>query len=148
MYGELYPEQETWKYPKAGENNSVVSAHIYDLASGQTVMADLGDTQEFYLPRIQWRSQEEVAIQKLNRLQNHLELVLADAKTGKTRVLLTEDAKSYIEVSNLTWRMEKWHFMEQDDDFLWVSEREGYYHIYRYDGEGKLVKDLTPGKLE
>lgn len=148
MYTGLYPYPETWKYPKAGEKNSVVSAHIYDVKSGNTVMVELGDSKEFYIPRIQWRSNEEVAIQKLNRLQNHLELVLADAQTGKTRVLLSEDSKSYIEVSDLTWRMEKWHFLEQDDDFLWVSEMDGYYHIYRYDGEGKLVKDLTPGKLE
>ena len=148
VYGELYPHPETWKYPKAGETNSVVSVHVYDVNSGNTRMADLGDEKDFYIPRIQWRSNQEVALQKLNRLQNHLELVIVDAATGRSRVLLTEESASYLEVSNLTWRMEKWHFLEQDDDFLWVSEMGGYYHIYRYDGEGKRVRDLTPGEYE
>lgn len=148
VFGELYPHPETWKYPKAGEKNSVVSAHVYELTSGNTIMADMGEATDFYLPRMRWRTNDEVAVQQLSRLQNHLELVLIDAGTGKTRSLLTESSESYIEVSDLTWRMEKWHFLEQDDDFLWVSEKEGFYHIYRYDGEGNLVKDLTPGEYE
>ena len=143
FYGDLYPRLYTYKYPKAGEDNSIVNIYVYHLDNNETVKMDVGEETDQYLPRIKWTNDANIlAIERLNRLQNHLDILLADAQTGHSRVMYSEDNKYYIDITdNLT-------FVNENDKFLITSERDGYNHIYLYTIEGDLVKQLTSGKWE
>ncbi|MEA3497068.1 MAG: DPP IV N-terminal domain-containing protein [Bacteroidota bacterium] len=142
FYGDLYPELYKFKYPKAGEDNSIVSIHVYDLKSNTTKTMDVGKETDQYIPRIKWtHNSDELCITRLNRLQNKLELLIADVNSGKSKVIFTEENKYYIEITdNLT-------FLD-DNSFIWTSEKDGYNHIYLYDMKGKLVKQLTKGNWD
>ena len=141
-YGTLYPTEYKFKYPKAGEENSKVSIYIYDLKTNNRVQADLGSDYE-YIPRIKWtNSGNTLSIQRMNRLQNKLELLFADATTGKAKVILTETSDTYVDVSdNLT-------FLPNANQFIWDSERDGYNHLYLYDLNGTLVNQITKGNWD
>ena len=142
-YGELYPELYTYKYPKAGEDNSIVEIFVYNLEAGQSVKMDIGPETDQYIPRIKWTQDPDVlAIQRLNRLQNHLDILLADASTGKSHILYSEDNKYYIDITDdLT-------FLPGKQQFLTTSEKDGFNHIYLYNMDGTLSKQLTSGKWE
>ena len=136
----LYPEWYSFKYPKAGEDNSIVEIYVYDLESGKTVKMDTGKETDIYLPRIAWTKDANVlAIQRLNRHQNHLEILAADATTGKSRVFYDETNDYYIDITD------DWHFLEDGKTFLMTSERSGYNHIYLCSLDGKQAKQLTDG---
>ncbi len=139
----LYPEWYSFKYPKAGEDNSIVGIYVYDLASGKTVKMDTGTETDIYLPRIAWTKDANVlAIQRLNRHQNHLEILAADATTGKSRVFYDETNDYYIDITD------DWNFLEDGKRFLMTSEKSGYNHIYLYNLDGSLVRQLTDGKWD
>ena len=136
----LYPEWYSFKYPKAGEDNSIVEIYVYDLENGKTVKMDTGKETDIYLPRIAWTKDANVlAIQRLNRHQNHLEILAADATTGKSRVFYDETNDYYIDITD------DWHFLEDGKTFLMTSERSGYNHIYLCTLDGKQAKQLTDG---
>ena len=136
----LYPDWYSFKYPKAGEDNSIVEIYVYDLESGKTVKMDTGKETDIYLPRIAWTKDANIlAIQRLNRHQNHLEILAADATTGKSRVFYDETNDYYIDITD------DWHFLEDGKRFLMTSEKSGYNHIYLYNLDGSLVKQLTNG---
>ncbi|MGY5851600.1 S9 family peptidase [Salegentibacter sp. F14] len=139
---ELYPRQEVFKYPKAGETNSEVSLHLYDLASAKTEDVALTDYKDFYIPRIKWTKDPEVlSVQVLNRHQNKLDLIFVDAEDNETEVVMTETDEAYIDITdNLT-------FLE-DNNFIWTSERDGWNHIYLYDEDGELENQVTSGQWE
>ncbi|MGZ3866295.1 MAG: S9 family peptidase [Bacteroidia bacterium] len=143
IYNGLYPEQYKFKYPKAGEDNSIVSVHIYDLATKKTVTVDIGKETNIYIPRIIWTGDANIlSVQRMNRLQNKLELLFADATTGSTKVILTEEAKTYIDISDdLT-------FLKDNKGFIWSSEKDGFNHLYHYDFTGKLVNQITKGNWD
>lgn len=143
MYnGGLYPEKVTFKYPKAGEDNSIVSVHIYDAATKKTVMADIGAEKDIYIPRITWTEDANLCIQRMNRLQNKIELLFANAATGTSKVILTEEAKTYIDITdNLT-------FLPGNKGFIWSSEMDEFNHLYYYDMNGKLVNQITKGNWD
>jgi len=142
-YGELYPELDTYKYPKAGEDNSLVDIYIYDVAAGKAVKVDVGPETDQYIPRIKWTADAaKLAVQRLNRLQNHLDILLADASTGNTSVIYTEDNPYYIDITDdLT-------FTPDGKYFIMSSEKSGYNHLYYYGMDGKLVKQLTSGNWD
>ena len=136
----LYPDWYSFKYPKAGEDNSIVEIYVYDLESGKTVKMDTGKETNIYLPRIAWTKDANVlAIQRLNRHQNHLEILTADATTGKSRVFYDETNDYYIDITD------DWHFLEDGKRFLMTSERSGYNHIYLCNLDGTQAKQLTNG---
>ena len=136
----LYPDWYSFKYPKAGEDNSIVEIYVYDLESGKTVKMDTGKETDIYLPRIAWTKDANVlAIQRLNRHQNHLEILAADATTGKSRVFYDETNDYYIDITD------DWHFLEDGKRFLMTSERSGYNHIYLCNLDGTQAKQLTSG---
>ena len=136
----LYPEWYSFKYPKAGEDNSIVGIYVYDLESGKTVKMDTGEETDIYLPRIAWTKDANVlAIQRLNRHQNHLEILAANATTGQSRVFYDETNDYYIDITD------DWHFLDDGNSFLMTSEKSGYNHIYLYLLDGTLVKQLTDG---
>ncbi len=138
-----YPEEYTYKYPVAGENNSIVQIYTYDLATGKTVKMDVGENTDQYIPRVKWTTQpDKLAIERLNRLQNHLDVLVADASTGKTKTIYTEDNKYYIDITDdLT-------FLPDGRHFLMTSEKDGYNAIYLYDMDGKKAKQLTKGNWD
>jgi len=141
--GGLYPEYETFKYPKVGEKNAVVSIHIYDIASKKTITADTGTETDIYFPRIKWtQNPKQLCVFRMNRHQNKLELLLADANSGKTDLLLKETNKYYIDIDDdLT-------FLKDGKHFIWTSEQSGFNHIYLYDMKGKKKKQLTSGDYD
>jgi len=143
MYGDLYPEHSKYKYPKAGEDNSIVTLSIWNTDSGKTTGIDIGKETDSYIPRIKWTTDPEViSFYRLNRHQNKLELLLAQAETGISKVIYTEENKCYIEINDhLT-------FLGNGKEFLLSSEKDGFRHIYLYDMSGKLVRQLTTGNFE
>ena len=143
MYGKLYPTQTKFKYPKAGEANSTISILVYDLRSELNAEMEIGKEADIYIPRIQFTKDNNVlAIQRLNRLQNKLEILLANTSTGKSSVIYTEENKYYVEITdNLT-------FLNDNKTFIITSERNGYNHLYQYDLKGKLVKQITNGNFD
>lgn len=142
-YGNLYPDHHKFKYPKAGEDNSIVSIHIYNVSTGKIIQVDTGEETDIYLPRLQWtKDPSKLALQRLNRHQNHLEILLADANTGKTHLIYSEKNKYYIDITNdLTFLNDKKHF-------LITSEQSGYNHIYVCDLNGKQIRPVTSGNWD
>lgn len=143
MFNGLYPEDYKFKYPKAGEDNSIVEIFVYDLETGNTTKMNTGEETDIYFPRIKWTEDANVlAIQRLNRHQNHLEILAADATTGQTTVFYDETNPYYIDVTD------NWTFLEDGKRFLMTSEKDGYNHIYLYLMDGTPVKQLTSGDWE
>ncbi|WP_028872397.1 S9 family peptidase [Psychroserpens burtonensis] len=144
VYGQqLYQTQTVFKYPKAGETNSEVSLHIFDLAKNNTQEVKLNRTySDFYIPRIKWSNDANVlSAQYINRHQNELDLWVINAETLSGDLVLAETDKAYIDVtSNLTFL--------KDNSFIWTSEKDGWNHIYHYDKTGKLINQVTSGDWE
>lgn len=144
IYGEgLYPEQEVFKYPKAGEANALVSLHIYDLKSKKINDVKLSKSySDFYIPRIEWTNDANVlSAQYTNRHQNELDLWMVNANDMSSKLVLAEKDTAYIDVTdNLTFL--------KDNSFIWTSETDGYNHIYHYSNDGKLINQVTKGPWE
>ncbi|MCV9931519.1 S9 family peptidase [Flavobacterium sp. LS1R47] len=139
---DLYPTIETFKYPKAGEKNALVSLHIYDAAANATKEVKLGNYNDFYIARMKWTNDTNtLSAQVLNRHQNNLDLLFVDGTSGASKVVLNEKDKAYIDVTdNLTFL--------KDNSFIWTSEKDGFNHIYLYDKTGKLKNQVTKGNWE
>jgi len=137
---ELYPTQQVFKYPKAGEKNAVVTLQMYNVSDKKTMTINVGEYE--YIPRIKWTNNTNtLSITTLNRHQNNLNLYFVDAKTANAKVVLNETDKAYIDIhDNLTFL--------KDNSFIWTSEKDGFNHIYHYSKEGKLIKQLTSGNWE
>ncbi len=144
VYGsELYQTQQVFKYPKAGETNSKVSLHIYDLRNKENQVVKVEKKyDDFYIPRIKWTTKADVlSAQYMNRDQNELDLWLIDAKKNKSTLVIAEKDIAYIDITdNLT-------FLD-DNSFIWTSEKDGYNHIYHYRESGKLKNQITKGNWE
>ncbi len=141
----LYPEYRTFKYPKAGEGNSIVSVHIYDINTQKTITVDLGKEKDIYIPRIRWTKDANIlSIFKLNRLQNKFELIFADAQTGKTKTVYTETNKYYIDESDF----DNLQFLDDGKHFVMTSERDGWKHLYLHNIKGNTVRQLTSGSWD
>jgi dipeptidyl-peptidase-4 len=140
---DAYPEYETFKYPKVGEVNSIVSAHIYDIEKDKTLEIASGEGKDIYFPRLKWtQDPNKLCLFRMNRHQNELELLLADAQSGKTSVLLEETNNYYIDITDdLT-------FLKDGQHFIWTSEKSGYNHIYLYGMDGREKVQLTKGKYD
>ncbi|HLP64062.1 S9 family peptidase [Flavobacterium sp.] len=138
----LYPTAETFKYPKAGEKNAIVSLHVYDVNGKSSKTINLGSYNDFYIARMKWTNDANVlSAQVLNRHQDNLDLIFVDGTTGVAKVVLNEKDKAYVDVTdNLTFL--------KDNSFIWTSEKDGYNHIYVYDKTGKLKNQVTKGNWE
>lgn len=133
----LYPIESKFKYPKAGEENAIVSVHIYDLKSKKTSKVDLGVEKDQYVPRIFWAPDGELCIFKLNRHQNKLIILKSDSK-GKTKKMLSEENKYFIDINDYIT-------FTDSDKFLWLSDQDGFTHIYLHNLCGEKIKQLTQG---
>lgn len=143
LYGTLYPEEYRFKYPKAGEDNAVVSIHIFDLQTGQTLALDTGDEHDQYIPRIKWTADaEKLAVYRLNRHQNHLEILSFDVTSGEAQLLYEEKNRYYIEIND------DLYFTRDGQSFFISSEKSGFNHLYRYDMNGNLLNPVTSGQWD
>ena len=142
---QLYPGVYSYKYPKAGEKNSVVSVLIYDLKSKSSVTSEVGKDTDQYIPRIKWTADaSDLAIMKVNRLQNKLDIVLTNPYTGDTRAFFTEKNKRYISEDFY----DDFIFLPDNKYIVLNSERDGYSHLYLYDRQGIEVKKLSIGDFD
>ncbi len=141
MYGDLYPREERFKYPKAGEDNSKVEVYVYHLDSKKTVKTIIPNSYE-YISRINWTNDSKhIALQTLNRHQNHLEIYLSDVVTGESKSIYKETNERYIEVPTT-------EFLKTKDQFIITSEKDGFNHIYLYNINGDLVNQVTKGNWD
>ncbi|MBC3757139.1 S9 family peptidase [Hyunsoonleella sp. SJ7] len=144
IYGKtLYPNQQVFKYPKAGEANSKVSLHIYDLGDEKTEDVKVDKHyKDFYIPRMKWANNPDIlSIQFMNRRQNELDLWFVNVKENRPTLVLKERDEAYVDITyNVTFL--------KDDSFIWTSEKDGYNHIYHYSKSGDLINQITKGNWE
>lgn len=141
----VYPGERRFKYPKAGEKNSVVEVWVYDVKAGQNIKMDTGKETDIYLPKIIWSySGKDLGIIRMNRPQNRLELLFANPYTGDSRLIYTEKNKRYIETDFL----DNLQFLPDDKSFVVLSEQDGYKHLYLYDLAGVQISKLTEGNYD
>lgn len=140
-YDNLYPTEERFKYPKAGEDNSKVEIYIYDLVSGKSEKANISGGFE-YIIRMDWTNDSKsVMLQTMNRHQSNLKMHLIDVASNTDKIILEESHGKYVEIPTT-------YFLETKDQFIITSEKDGYNHIYLYDLSGKLVNQITKGNWE
>ncbi len=144
---QLYPSGYKFKYPKAGEANSVVTIHTYDLASASDKLMDIGKVVDQYIPRIKWTMDANtLSIVRMNRYQNKLELLFNNATTGESKVVYTESCDTYIDIHE--GQGDYVYFTADKSSFIITQERDGYNHIYIYDMTGKLMNQITKGNWD
>ncbi len=141
--GNLYPEEMKFKYPKAGEENSKVSAFMYQLSNKKLSKIDLSAFKGYYIINVvPTQKYDEVVLITSERNQNAMDILKVNTKTGKTTKLFTEIDEKWIDTDkNII------EFLE-DNSFIWASERDGYRHLYWYNENGKLKKQITKGNWE
>ena len=145
-WGKLYPTDYKYKYPKAGEPNSTVKVFIFNLTDNKSVEVEIGKETDQYIPRIRWTNDANVlSLNRLNRLQNKMEILHAEATTGKTNVILTEESKTYVDVENFA---DDVYYLTDNKSFIMSSEKDGFKHLYQYDMTGKLIRQITNGNWE
>ena len=134
----LYPVVTRIPYPKVGTTNSAVRIGVVDVGSRQTRwMKTPGDPRDTYLARLEWRDGKTLAIQQLNRLQNQNDLLLADVGTGEVRSVFRDTSSAWVEV------MDEVPWIDDGKSFLWLSERDGWRHVYRVPREGGAPELVT-----
>lgn len=139
----IYPSEFAYKYPKAGETNAHVSVCVYDTYYKSVKTMDV-DTKNAYIPRIKWTGMpDQLAIFRLNRNQNKLEMFYANPKSTVCKTIYTEEDKRYVDFMQI----DEWHWMA-DGSFLVVNEMDGYRHLHLYDKNGLHKKLLTPGNWD
>jgi dipeptidyl-peptidase 4 len=145
-----YPEYTDIPYPKVGAENPTVRIGVVDIESGENVWLDF-DTGEGYIPRLYWTSiDEQLALVHLNRAQNHLQLWFFDVTNGTGHLVMEEISEAgWIDVFDFFAGIDDLFFFPSDrEDFLWVSDRDGWSHLYRYDYNGNLINQVTSGEWE
>jgi dipeptidyl-peptidase-4 len=142
QFDDYYNSQYRYKYPKAGEDNSVVDIYIYNIASGQKVKAQF-EQGDIYIPRIKWTQDDNIlCLFWMNRHQNHLKLLLTQAQSGVSNLLYEEKNKYYIDIND------DLRFLSDKKSFLFTSEMNGYQQIYIYSMDGKTKTQIHKGKFD
>ncbi|HEY0355280.1 MAG TPA: DPP IV N-terminal domain-containing protein, partial [Flavisolibacter sp.] len=142
IYDDKYNKQYNYKYPKAGEENSKVQIHIYNLATGADVKAQY-EQGDIYIPRIKWTKQDnKLVVYWMNRHQDHLKLLLTDAGTGEAKTMYEEKNKYFVEIND------NWWFLKDGKHFMFTSDMNGYTQLYNYSIDGKKKLQLTKLKYD
>jgi dipeptidyl-peptidase 4 len=138
----IYPEIVSYKYPKAGEKNSIVTIHIYNVKTGETLKVETGEKTDQYIPRLRWpENLDSPVFYRLNRRQDTLEILLANPESGQTKVIYQEANDYYIDETNFDYVT----FLPDKEHFVVLSEKSGYLHLYLFNMEGEEVRRLTSG---
>jgi dipeptidyl-peptidase-4 len=134
----VYPTLTRFPYPKTGTRNSAVRIGVVDVSKRSTVwIQPPGDPRESYIARMEWVDSNTLALERLNRLQNRNELLLADASTGDTRTIYRDESKTWVDVvDSVRW-------LPGNREFLWESEKDGWRHVYRSGRDGRGEKRVT-----
>ena len=134
---------EPQRFPQPGTPNADVRLGVVAAVGGPTRWMDIGETRDHLLARVDWApDSRELAYQRLNRVQNHLDLGFADVHTGASRVILSENDSYWVNVND------DFRFLNQGKQFLWGSERDGYLHLYICSVEDKHISQITKGDWE
>lgn len=142
MYDNAHNSDYRYKYPKAGDDNSVVDIYIYDVKNGSKAKAQY-ESDDIYIPRIKWTTDDrQLVVFWMNRHQNVLKLLSTDATTGKSSTLYEEKNKYFVEIND------DWWFLKDGKNYLFTSEMNGYRHLYLYGLDGATKKQLTKGNAE
>ena len=143
-----YPEWTVMPFPKVGQENAEVRIGVVDVESGETRWMDTGITGEHYVPRIYWTSDPNtLAVVTLNRLQNHLQLFFFDVRSGERRLVMEERSEGWIDVFDFFAQvLHYFYFPEGVEEFFWISDRDGWNHLYRYSYDGRLLNQVTAGE--
>ena len=140
----LYPELTSYPYPKVGQTNAAVRVGVVKASGGRTTwLRSNTDPRNTYLPEMEWsKDSRQVLFQQLNRLQNTDWVIGGDPRNGATQVLLTECDSAWVDV------VETWPWVENGKRFLWLSERDGWRHLYAVDRTNQGSTLLTPGAFD
>lgn len=141
-----YPILKTWAYPKTGERNSACRVGVVAAIGGATTWVDVpGDTKtDYYIPRMEWAGNaNELVIRRVNRLQNAIDVLLADATTGKAKVVHTDRDGAWLDVHDDAVR-----WVEQGAAFTWISERDGWRHLSLVSRDGSTTRKVTRGEYD
>ena len=142
LYDNTYNKEYRYKYPKAGEANSKVEIHIYELATGKDVKAQY-EQGDIYIPRIKWtRDDNKLIVFWMNRHQDHLKLLSTDASTGHAETVYEEKNKYFVEIND------DWWFLKDGKNLLFTSEMDGFRHLYMQSLDGKKMVQVTKGNHE
>jgi dipeptidyl-peptidase 4 len=142
LFDSVYNKDYRYKYPKAGEANSKVEIHLYDLASGKDVKAQY-EQGDIYIPRIKWtQADDKLVVYWMNRHQNNLKLLLTNAATGASTTMYDEKNKYYIDITD------DWWFLKDGNNFVFTSEMNGYNQLYLYSIDGKKKVQLSKVKAD
>ncbi len=135
----LYPTQEKFKYPKAGEENSKVSIHILNVNTKKSFQVNENDFE--YTPRIYWtKDSKNLCVFKLNRHQNHLKLLFTNPESKKTVLIYEEKDSRYIDIHD--------NIKFLNTGFIWSSEKDGFNHLYKFSYDSKKMFQITSGEYE
>ena len=147
---DIYSKVIPVEYPKVGEQPSPVKIAVVNIETAKTTLMNIpGDPANNYLPRMEWSGVNELIVQQLNRKQNESKLYFCNASTGETRLFHTETDKGWIDIKS-RWNDDDprgWEFIENGKSFLWVSEKDGWRHIYKVTRDGKETL-LTVGNYD
>ena len=140
----LYPKLTTFAYPKVGQQNSACRVGIIPATGGETRWLDVpGDLRDHYIARLAWTpNSRNVLLQQLNRRQNANRVLLADARSGQVADVLTERDAAWVDVDD------EFHWLAQGQRFSWISDRDGWRHVYLAALPGGEVKLATPGNYD
>ncbi|WP_237062645.1 S9 family peptidase [Microbulbifer zhoushanensis] len=127
------------RYPAAGRPNVLVKLGVLDVSSGDIQWVDLGENRDIYIPRVEWARDDLLSYQWQDRSQQTLALRLVDIGSGKTRTLLEEKSETWVNLHD------DLKFLQDSDRFVWSSERDGFRHLYLYNLDGELLRQLTRG---
>ena len=149
IYDNLYPTQYKFKYPKAGEDNSLVAIKVFDFDNLKTFDFDIGKNPDIYIPRIIWSKKDnELIVFKMNRLQNNLDLLSGKFNDQNNPISGINVSKIYSEKSSTYIDIHDNTFFINENEFIWTSEKDGFNHIYLVNYSNNTEKKLTSGQWD
>ena len=139
----LYPQITTFRHAKVGTTNSACRIGVVNADGGEPLWFDPsgGHSRDYYIARMEWAGSGEIVFQWLNRLQNTDQVILGDIKMGEINPILTEKDEAWVDVQDINW-------IDDGQSFLWLSERDGWQHIYRVARSAGQTRLLTPGDFD
>ncbi len=143
-FAEGYPTSVSYKYPRAGGKNSRVQLLVYDVQNRTTKQMRFDDDNDIYIPIIRWTNDANtLAAVRLDRSQMQLDVMAFNARSGVGRRIMSESGATYVDYANLN----SLHF-NADNSFVALSERDGWRHLYLFDANGSLVRQITSGNWD
>ncbi len=151
QFSDLSGDHPTWtkmRVPLVGDPNPKVRIGVVDVKSGKNLWLDTGEQGDFYVPRIYWTSERDtLAVMTLNRAQNEMKLFFFDVNNGGRRLVMSEKSNTWLDVYDFFAGIQDMiSFPEGSREYFWISDRDGWQHVYRYNYSGKLINQVTRGK--